>query len=243
MADRKSLLIGDQIYLYGDVGDPYGWGDGFKPDDVRDALVEHGPGDVTARLNSGGGIATDGMAIFSLLKAHPGKVTIAIDGTAASAASLIAMAGDERQIRDGAIMMIHDPATTARGPAKTLEDAAAFLHKLADNYAAVYANTSGMDAKAVRKLMLATTWMTADEAVEMKFATAKIQEPATAMAAFDYRMYGNAPAGLPLRMRGSDDDARTVSPQMKDAAAIDTIARRMRMRQASIVESFNRCRQ
>lgn len=200
MADQ-SLVINGQIYLYGDVGDPWGWGDGFTGEQVAKALVDLGGGDVVVRINSGGGIATEGMAIYSLLKAHPGKVTVAIDGVAASAASLIAMAGDEIEMRTGAMMMIHDPSGVTRGPAKTHEDAAAFLHKLADNYAAVYALRAGMDAKDVRKLMLATTWMTADEAVAQKFATKQISEPASAMAAFDYRVYASAPEGLPVRVR------------------------------------------
>lgn len=197
----ESLVINGQIYLYGDVGDPWGWGDGFTGEQVAKALVDIGGGDVTVRINSGGGIATEGMAIYSLLKAHTGKVTVAIDGVAASAASLIAMAGDEIEMRTGAMMMIHDPSGYTRGPAKVHEDAAAFLHKLADNYAAVYALRSGMTAADVRKLMLATTWLTAAEAVEKKFATKQISEPASAMAAFDYRVYACAPEGLPIRVR------------------------------------------
>jgi ATP-dependent protease ClpP protease subunit len=88
-----------------------------SPSPVAQALAENGEGDVKVRINSGGGIATEGMAIYSLLKAHPGKVAMAIDGVAASAASLIAMAGDVRTMRDGAMMMIHDPATITVGNA------------------------------------------------------------------------------------------------------------------------------
>ncbi|WP_316207588.1 ClpP-like prohead protease/major capsid protein fusion protein [Bradyrhizobium sp. SZCCHNR3118] len=203
----ESLVINGQIYLYGDVGDPWGWGDGFSPEQVAKAIVELGGGDITVRINSGGGIATDGMAIYSLLKAHPGKVTVAIDGVAASAASLIAMAGDDIEMRTGAMMMIHDPSGVTRGPAKVHEDAAAFLHKLADNYASVYALRAGMEPKEARKLMLATTWMTAEEAVAQKLATKQISEPATAMAAFDYRMYATVPDGLPVRVRTPNQTA------------------------------------
>jgi ATP-dependent protease ClpP protease subunit len=205
----ESLVINEQMHLYGDVGDPWGWGDGFTAEQVAKALVELGSGDITVRMNSGGGIATEGMAIYSLLKAHAGKVTIAIDGVAASAASLIAMAGDEIEMRTGAMMMIHDPSGVTRGPAKVHEDAAAFLHKLADNYASVYAQRSGKTTSAVRKLMLATTWMTADEAVGEKFATRQITEQASAMAAFDYRIYAHAPGEMPVRVR--DDQTPTAA--------------------------------
>lgn len=207
----ESLVINGQVHLYGDVGDPWGWGDGFTPEQVAKAIVELGNGDLTVRINSGGGIATDGMAIYSLLKAHPAKVTVAIDGVAASAASLIAMAGDEIEMRAGAMMMIHDPAAVTRGSAKVHEDAAAFLHKLADNYASVYAKRSGASTKDVRKLMLATTWMTAEEAVESKFATRQIEEPAKAMAAFDYRIYANAPERMPVRVRNDQTAAAAIA--------------------------------
>jgi ATP-dependent protease ClpP protease subunit/phage major head subunit gpT-like protein len=220
----ESLVINGQIYLYGDVGDPWGWGDGFTPEQVARALVELGGGDVTVRVNSGGGIATDGMAIYSLLKAHAGKVTIAVDGVAASAASLIAMAGDEIEMRTGAMMMIHDPSGVTRGPAKTHEDAAAFLHKLADNYAAVYAQRASMEAKEVRKLMLATTWLTADEAVASKFATKRIDEAATAMAAFDYRVYASAPDGLPVRVREKPTAATAALTRENDTMTPEQIA-------------------
>ncbi|ABQ38500.1 ClpP-like prohead protease/major capsid protein fusion protein [Bradyrhizobium sp. BTAi1] len=226
MAETQSLVISGQIYLYGDVGDPWGWGDGFTAEQVAKALVELGGGDATVRINSGGGIATEGMAIYSLLKAHPGKITVAIDGIAASAASLIAMAGDEIEMRTGAMMMIHDPSGYTRGPAKVHEDAAAFLHKLADNYASVYAIRAGMDAKEVRKLMLATTWLTAGEAVTQGFATKQIDEPATAMAAYDYRVYASAPEGLPVRVRDESNaaiaatkrESKTMTPEEIAAA-------------------------
>lgn len=230
---EKSLLLNNEIYLYGDVGDPYGWGDGFTPNQVALALADHGPGDVTVRLNSGGGIAFDGMAIYSLFKAHTGKVSIVVDGVAASAASLIAMAGDTREMRLGAMLMIHDPASVAIGPASAHREVAARLDKLAENYAAVYAQHSGMDRAKVRDMMLATTWMTADEAVEHKFATAKITDAATAMAAFDYRLYANAPDGMPVRARGDAPQAR----QASDAPVVSPISAalaRMRMRLASI---------
>src|SRR4051812_38295847 len=112
-----NLLVDGQILLFGDVGDPFGWGDGFTPTDVAMALAEHGPGDVTVRINSPGGNAVDGVAIYSLLRAHSGEVTTVVDGVAASAASLIFMAGAKREIRGGAMVMIHDVMTRTFGNA------------------------------------------------------------------------------------------------------------------------------
>ncbi len=197
----KNLLVNGDLLLYGDVGDPWGWGDGFTPGDVAEALAEHGDGDLTARINSGGGIAFDGMAIHSLLKAHAGKVTVAIDGIAASAASLIAMAGSAIEMRDGAMMMIHDPSGITLGTEDTHRKAADKLGKIAENYASVYAKRSRKEQPAVRAIMKAETWLGVDEAIAQGFATKKIDEPALEKASFDYRIYAKAPRSLPVRMR------------------------------------------
>ena len=194
----KNLFMNGAIHLFGDVGDTWS-DDNFTSGDVAQALAENGDGDVSVRLNSGGGIANEGMAIYSLLKAHPGKVNIAIDGMAASAASLIAMAGDTRTMRDGAMMMIHDPSAITVGNAALHAKNGAALNKLADNYAGVYARASGKTPDAARGVMQAETWLTADEAVAAGFATGKIAEAAATMSAFDYRIYMHAPAGLPIR--------------------------------------------
>lgn len=197
----RNLLVNGEILLYGDVGDPFGWGDGFSDSDVADALAEHGDGAVKVRINSGGGLAHQGMAIYSLLKAHPGKVTIAIDGVAASAASLIAMAGAEREIRTGATIMIHDPSGITLGTEEIHRKAADKLGKLADSYAGVYASNSGNKKADVRALMKAETWLSADEAVAQGFCTKTIEDQSVEKAAFDYRVYAKAPPSLPVRMR------------------------------------------
>jgi len=195
--ERDSLLVGDEILLYGDVGDPWGWGEGFTDRDVVLALAEHGPGDVTVRLNSGGGIATFGVAIYSALKAHPGKVTVKIDGLAASAASIIAMAGNDILMREGALLMIHDTRTVAWGEAAELRRAADILDTLSAQYAGIYARRSGQAEADVRALMLAETWMSAESAIAAGFATGTIDEAeAVAFARFDYRVYAKAPEGL-----------------------------------------------
>lgn len=197
---EKNLLNGNELLLYGDVGDPFGY-DGFTAADVAKALAEHGPGDITARINSGGGIAFDGVAIHSLLKAHPGRITTTIDGVAASAASLIAMAGDQIEMRDGAMMMIHDPSAMTFGNQDTHLKSAAKLGKLADNYATIYAAKSKKTPQQARDLMKSETWMGADEAISHGFAHVKQSEPAAAIAAFDYRIYAHAPESFPVRVK------------------------------------------
>lgn len=192
------IMLGGEMYLYGIVGRPDDEG-GFSPRDVAEALAEHGPNELKVHINSPGGIAMDGMAIYSLLKSHPAKKSVAVDGVASSAASLLAMAGDEIHMRQGSMMMIHDPSGITIGPAKAHEETALTLHKLADNYAAVYAARSGNKVENVRAMMLATTWMGADDAISNGFATSKLDDKAIEAFAFDYRLFPNAPKELIAR--------------------------------------------
>ena len=197
----KSLLVNGEILLYGDVGDPWCWGDGFTVADVASALAEHGPGDVVVRINSGGGVAFDGVAIYSLLLAHAGRVTTIVDGIAASAASLILMAGAERKIRDGAMVMIHDASGLTFGTAAEHLRNATVLDKLSDQYAGIYAGRADLDRAEARELMKAETWFDADEALTRGIATAKVEDLAEVTASFDYRVYAHAPKGLPTRAK------------------------------------------
>jgi ATP-dependent protease ClpP protease subunit len=216
MTALDRLYVDGEILLYGDVGDPWGWGDGFTPSDVAQALAMHGDDDIVVRVNSGGGIAFDGVAIYSLLRAHAltgGKVAIVIDGIAASAASLIAMAGDSIEMRAGAMMMIHDASGITWGTAEDHEKSRAMLDKLSAQYARVYSDRSGRPEGEVRDLMLAETWFTAEEAVEAKLATAVLSDAALSTASFDYRVYAHAPDGLPRRVKPTSPAATAAQPK------------------------------
>ena len=210
----RDLIVNGQIILYGDVGDPWGWGDGFTPSDVLAALTQLGNGPVTVRINSGGGIAMDGQAIYSVLKSHDGDVTVLIDGVAASAASLIAMAGKTISMREGALMMIHDAATITFGNAADHEKSTKFLDKISDNYAGVYAARAGITRDEARDLMKAETWLTADEAIEQGFADSKLDEAAKEVAAFDYRLYGRAPKEATSRTRFKTTPSQNIEASM-----------------------------
>jgi ATP-dependent protease ClpP protease subunit len=185
-----SILNGSALTLYGVVGED------FDDKQVRDALDEHGAGDVTVNLNSGGGIAMMGLAIYNLLKSHGGKITVYIDAMAASAASLIAMAGDTIIMREGALMMIHDPSAMAAGTSRDLRANADALDMISEQACNIYAKRTGLDPKKVADMMMSETWMDADQAVSLGFATSKVAEPAMAVAIFDYRLYRNSPTML-----------------------------------------------
>lgn len=188
------ILVDGELVLYGFVGDSY-WDEGFTAKEVLDALAEVGrDSDITVRLNSGGGYVDDGKAIFNALKAHKGKVSVVVDGVAASSASIIAMAGAEIIMRTGALMMIHDPATWSIGTIEDHQKIIAYLEKEVSAFTSIYAERSGKTADECRALMKDETWFTADEAVAAGFADkADSAKKAKAIASFDYSLYQHAP--------------------------------------------------
>ena len=183
-----------RLTLSGYVGDDL-FGDGFSYAQVLTALAE-ADGDLTVHINSGGGIATDGSAIHALLAARPGRTDVVIDGIAASAASLIAMAGETVTMSLGSVMMIHDPASITIGTAADHEKSAEALNALGTTYARVYAQKTGGTVEDARAIMQSETWMTPDQAVEQGFADAIGQSEAQPVAAMDYRAYAHAPKRL-----------------------------------------------
>ena len=191
-----TILVDGELVLYGFVGDDF-WDAGFTASQVIDALAELGhDADVPVRLNSGGGYTEDGIAIYNALAAHGGKVSIQIDAIAASAASLIAMAGDEITMRTGALMMIHDPSRGTWGTASDHEKSQEQLDKLGNLMAGIYAAKSGEDIEDIRSEMKEELWLTGEETVERGFADASESGKSKAVAAFDYRAYAHAPKQL-----------------------------------------------
>ncbi|PRH86928.1 hypothetical protein C5L14_16715 [Labrys okinawensis] len=128
------------------------------------------PGAFLLRINSPGGDVMDAMAIYSMLKASRARITARIEGIAASAASLIAMAADYIEIAPNAFMLIHMPYTTATGSADDLATAAGDLKRMSDSYAKIYSARSGQSVAAVKALMDEDRLMSADEAIRLGYA-------------------------------------------------------------------------
>jgi ATP-dependent protease ClpP protease subunit len=133
-------------------------------------------GDIEVHINSPGGSAFDGMAIYNALASRPGNVTTIVDGLAASAASTIAMAGRPRVMSPGAMLMIHDAMAMCMGNEADMLDTARMLSKISDNIASVYAQHSGKTAAEWRDAMRGEgqqgweSWYTAQEAVDAGLA-------------------------------------------------------------------------
>jgi ATP-dependent Clp protease, protease subunit len=215
-----SVLKDGEIVLYGFVGDNY-FGDGFTSIDVIDALMQLGREEpVVVRINSGGGYVHEGLAIFNALTAHKGKVTVHVDAIAASSASIIAMAGDERVMRTGSLMMIHDPATITFGTADDHDKQRDVLNKWADQMAGIYAERTGEEVSAIRKDMKEELWLTGEEAVERGFATSAEDEDADAFAAFDYRLFAHAPQELRALAQKNSWSLKGAGRQAASSAAV-----------------------
>lgn len=191
----------NELTLYGTVGASWWDEEYFTAKQVRETLAGMS-GDLLVRINSGGGIATEGQAIYTALKDYrsKGRVTVQIDGVAASAASLIAMAGEEIVMRLGAWMLIHDPATPwtmGRGTEDDHRKEADLLAVISNAYADIYADRSGLGRDEARRIMKDETVIDGTMAVDLGFAdrveTEAVAEPA---AKFDYRMYAHAPQEL-----------------------------------------------
>ena len=192
-----AILEGNRLTLTGDVGD-FGWGEFFTHSDVVVALAKvEDDSDLDVMINSGGGIATEGAAIFALLGRRAGATNIIVDGIAASAASLIAMAGDTITMSIGSTMMVHDPSGVTVGNSADHSRTIDGLEALATAFARAYAAKTGKSVEACREIMKKERWFTAEEAVEEGFADVVGEQKAKAVAAFAYHeAYAHAPKKL-----------------------------------------------
>lgn len=157
------------LRLEGPIDEDNFWGDEITPSAFR-AELEAEEGDVTVWINSPGGNVFAAAQIYTMLCEYKGEVTVKIDAIAASAASVIAMAGDRVQMSPVAMLMIHDPSTIAFGNAKDMEKAIATLNEVKESIINAYAKKTGLSRNKIAKLMTDETWMNAKKAVELGFA-------------------------------------------------------------------------
>ncbi|GAA2022470.1 head maturation protease, ClpP-related [Pseudokineococcus marinus] len=152
---------------------------------------------VELHVNSPGGEVWEGLAIYNALRQHPARVVVVVDGIAASAASVVAMAGDEVVMSPGAELMVHDAWGLCVGDAAEMERMAADLSRESQNLAGLYARRAGGTADEWRDVMRAETWFTAEEAVASGLADrvdedGDEEQAATARARFDLSVFAHA---------------------------------------------------
>ncbi|MDZ4253992.1 MAG: ATP-dependent Clp protease proteolytic subunit [Sulfuritalea sp.] len=157
------------IDIYDIIGSDW-MGSGWTAKRVAGILRNNRKKNITVNLNSPGGDLFEGIAIYNLLRDHDGEITTRTVGLAASAASVIAMAGDTIQIARAGFMMIHNVWVLAMGNRNDLRDAADQLETFDDTLASVYAARTKNEKKNIAKLMDKETWFSGEQAIEDGFA-------------------------------------------------------------------------
>ena len=157
------------LELRGTIAEESWFDDDFTPKMFKDEL-NAGSGDITVWINSPGGDCVAAAQIYNMLVNYKGNVTVKIDGIAASAASVIAMAGTTVLMSPVSMMMIHNPATAAFGDHTEMAKAIEMLEGVKDSIINAYALKTGMSRAKLSRLMDAETWMDATKAVELGFA-------------------------------------------------------------------------
>ena len=160
---------GRVLRLEGPIDEESFWGDEVTPKAFREEL-EADSGDITVWINSPGGNVFAAAEIYTMLRDYQGVVTVKIDAIAASAASVIAMAGNKVLMSPVAMLMVHDPSTIAMGNARDMEKAIRTLNEVKESIINAYAFKTGLTHSRIAKLMENETWMNAKKAVELGFA-------------------------------------------------------------------------
>lgn len=172
------------LELNGTIADESWFDDDITPKMFKDEL-NAGNGAITIWINSPGGDCVAASQIYSMLMDYPGDVTVKIDGIAASAASVIAMAGTKVLMSPTALMMIHNPSTTAFGDHNDMQRAIELLEEVKQSIINAYEIKTGQSRAVLSHLMENETWMNAKKAVELGFADGILEdEKKTATDAF-----------------------------------------------------------
>ena len=157
------------LFLNGTIAEDSWFDDDVTPQMFKEELMD-GNGNITVWINSPGGDCVAAAQIYNMLREYEGKVTVKIDGIAASAASVIAMAGDTVLMSPVSMMMIHNPMTIAFGDSGEMQRAIDMLKSVKDSIINAYELKTGMSRTKLAHLMDAETWMDAGKAVELGFA-------------------------------------------------------------------------
>jgi ATP-dependent Clp protease protease subunit len=170
------------LHLNGTIAEESWFDDDVTPALFKDELMA-GSGDITVWINSPGGDCVAAAQIYNMLMDYKGNVTVKIDGIAASAASVIAMAGTKVMMSPVSMMMIHNPMTIAMGDKGEMEKAIEMLSSVKDSILNAYEIKTGLSRAKLSHLMDAETWMDATKALELGFADGILSRPSLATPA------------------------------------------------------------
>ena len=195
-----------EISIFGPIGGD-GWGGGVSLAQLQEALDQvPAASQIKLLLNSPGGDAFDGMAMYNLLSRVRDRLTVEVLGWAASAASVVALAGKDLVMGEGSYLMIHEPWAITIGPADDHRKMAEDLDKMVGAFADFYAAHSDLPRADILEAMKAETWYTAQEAVDAGFATSVSDSAAIAASSTDFAefRYKRVPDGLGTTAASAD---------------------------------------
>jgi ATP-dependent Clp protease protease subunit len=220
------------LYIYDPIAKDSFWGDSVSAKDVIVALDSINAPQIQVRINSPGGDVFEGDAIYNALrrKAVQSRIIVCIDGVAASAASFIAMAGDEIEIAENAFMMIHESWTYAMGNKREVAKTIDLLSKVDVAIATMMSARSGQSIEDVTKWMEAETWFDSKEAVDKKFADrigTKANTQVTDATARAAARWSKTPAAF---KQSIESHMRTKTKEIEESPTPRLAALRQRMR-------------
>jgi ATP-dependent protease ClpP protease subunit len=189
-----------RIDIFDEIGSGDIWSPGLSAKDFTAQMAKL-KGPLECHVNSGGGEVHDGIAIGNALRSHKGPVTMVVDGIAASIASVIVQAGQDRVMQPGSMLMVHDASTLTWGDQAEMLKTAEVLGKNSDNIAQIYADRAGGTPAQWRNTMKQETWYTADEAVAAGLADRVGDGDAELPAGMDIAAFSAVPGRIAARLR------------------------------------------
>lgn len=218
------------LELNGTIASESWFDDDVTPQMFKDELFA-GEGDITIWINSPGGDCVAASQIYSMLMDYKGNVTVKIDGIAASAASVIAMAGTEVLMAPTALMMIHNPATMAFGDHVEMQKAIEMLNEVKESIINAYEIRTGLSRTKISHLMDDETWMNAGKAIELGFCDRMLEdEKKTNAAAVGYAFSSKQVENALINKMASKDKAREKKPEpVKEGRSVDELMERLNL--------------
>jgi ATP-dependent Clp protease protease subunit len=215
--------LANKLVIYDEIG-----AFGIPAKAFLDELKALGPvAEPTVRINSPGGSAFDGVAIYNALKRHDAAITVRIDGIAASIASMVAMAGDEVVMPESAMLVLHDPSGLVAGTAADMRATAEALDRMKAGMVAAYRDKSGRRDTEIEALMQVETWLSAQEAAALGLAD-RVEQPVRMAAHFDLSRFRNPPpqlaalAATPSPQEDDMSESKKASPRVPEPDASAT---------------------
>lgn len=211
------------VLIYDQIGQSF-LSDGLTAKAFAEQLKQHkNVKNINVRINSPGGNVFDATAIYNTLRSHGAKITTHVEGAALSAASLIAMAGDEIRMAEGSWMMVHDPSGVARGRAADMRKQADMLDRVKASLVATYATRTKQPSDEVAQMMTNETWLSASDAKAKGFADT-ISGATQVVAAFDPNQFSNVPQELRVSLQKEPTPMATpAAPEAPQAATIQEL--------------------